>query len=101
PFVGDWSSRSGPPPPPLEPATPDDEPAVHQIVETAAPEREALFAWWRYHPDAFRIVRDRDGGACGLVVMIRASELNEAVDASDPVAAAWRRDVVLRDPSAA
>ena len=93
---------SGPLPLAVEPATPDDEPAVHQIVgEKAAPEREALLAWWRYHPDAFRIVRDRDGGACGLVVMIRASDLNEAVDASDPVAAAWRRDVVLRDPSAA
>ena len=51
--------------------------------------------------DAFRIVRDRDGGACGLCVMIRASDLNEAVDACDPVAAAWRRDVVRRDPSAA
>jgi hypothetical protein len=75
---------------------------VQQIVGArAAPEREALFAWWRYHPDAFRIVRDRDGGACGLCVMVRASDLNEAVDASDPVAAAWRRDVARRDPSAA
>jgi len=93
---------SGPQPLAVEPATPDDEPAVHQIVgETAAAEREALFAWWRYHPDGFRIVRDRDGGACGLCVMIRASDLNEAVDACDPVAAAWRRDAVLRDPSAA
>jgi hypothetical protein len=93
---------SGPHPLAVEPAIPGDEPAVHQIVgEKAAAEREALFAWWRYHPDAFRIVRDRDGGACGLVVMIRASDLNEAVDTSDPVAAAWRRDVALRDPSAA
>ncbi len=93
---------SGPQPLAVEPATPEDEPAVHQIVsETAAAEREALFAWWRYHPDGFRIVRDRDGGACGLCVMIRASDLNEAVDACDPVAAAWRRDVVRRDPSAA
>ena len=92
----------GPQPLALEPATPDDEPAVHQIVsERAAPEREALLAWWRYQPDAFRIVRDRDGGACGLCVMIRASELNEAVDVFDPVAAAWRRDVVARGPSAA
>jgi hypothetical protein len=93
---------SGPQPLAVEPATPEDEPAVHQIVsKTAAAEREALFAWWRYHPDGFRIVRDRDGGACGLCVMIRASDLNEAVDACDPVAAAWRRDAVLRDPSAA
>ena len=98
PFLREGFFPSGPQPLALEPATPDDEPAVHQIVETAAPEREALFAWWRYHPDAFRIVRDRDGGACGLFVMIRASDLNEAVDASDPVAAAWRRDVVTAGP---
>src|SRR6266850_1688988 len=93
---------SGPHPLAVEPATPDDESVVRRIVgETAPAEREALSAWWRYHHEAFRIVRDRDGGACGLCVMIRASDLNEAVDAADPVAAAWRRDVVLRDPSAA
>jgi len=101
PFLREGFFPSGPQPLALEPATPDDEPAVRQIVETAAPEREAIFAWWRYHADAFRIVRDRDGSACGLVVMIRASDLNEAVDAADPVAAAWRRDVIQRDPSAA
>ncbi len=93
---------SGPHPLAVEPATPEDESAVRQIVgETAPAEREALFAWWRFHPEAFRIVRDRDRGACGLCVMVRASDLNEAVDAADPVAAAWRRDVALRDPSAA
>jgi len=92
----------GPQPLALEPATPDDEPAVHQIVsERAAPEREALLAWWRYQPDAFRIVRDRDGGACGICVAIRASDVNDAVYASDPIAAAWRRDVLARGPSAA
>ena len=92
---------SGPLPLAVEPATPDDEPAVHQIVgETAASEREALLAWWRYHPEAFRIVRDRNGGACGLVMLIRASDLNEAVDAADPVAAAWRRDAAPRGLSA-
>jgi len=92
----------GPQPLALEPATPDDEPAVHQIVtERAAPEREALLAWWRYQPDAFRIVRDRDGGACGICVAICASDVNDAVYASDPIAAAWRRDVLPRGPSAA
>jgi Transcriptional regulatory protein, C terminal/AAA ATPase domain len=93
---------SGPHPLAVEPATAGDEPAVRQIVdETAASERDALFAWWQHHSDAFRIVRDRDGGACGLCVMIRAADLNEGVDACDPVAAAWRRDVARRDPSAA
>jgi len=93
---------SGPHPLALEPATPADEPVVHQIInEKAAHEREALFAWWRYHSDAFRIVRDRDGRVRGVCVMVRASDLNEAVDTSDPVAAAWRRDVAPRGPSAA
>ena len=58
---------SGPHPLAVEPARPDDEADVHRIIdEKAAPEREALFAWWRYHRDAFRLVRNRDGGACGF-----------------------------------
>ncbi len=102
PVVREAFFPSGPQPIAIEPATPDDEPAVEQIVrEKAAPEQEALLAWWRYHPDGFRIVRDREGGTRGFCVMIRASDLHEAVDASDPVAAAWRRDVARRDPSAA
>lgn len=102
PVLRDGFFPSGPQPLAVEPATPADEPAVHRIItETAAPEREALFAWWRYHRDGFRIVRDRDGGTCGFCVLIRASDLNEAVVAADPVAASWRRDVLLRDPSAA
>ena len=102
PLVREAFFPSGPQPLAIEPATPDDEPAVQQIVgATAAPEREALLAWWRCHPDGFRIVRDRDGGTRGFCVRIRASDLHAAVDASDPVAAAWRRDVGLRDPSAA
>jgi hypothetical protein len=102
PVLRDGFFPSGPQPLAVEPATPDDEPVVHGIIcQTAAAEREALFAWWRHHADGFRIVRDRDGGARGLCVMIRASDLHEAVDAADPVAAAWRRDLTLRDASAA
>jgi DNA-binding winged helix-turn-helix (wHTH) protein len=102
PVIREAFFPSGPQPLAIEPATPDDEPAVQQIVAArAAPEREALLAWWRYHPDGFRIVRDRDGATRGFCVRVRASDLHEAVDASDPVAAAWRRDVALRDPSAA
>ncbi len=102
PVVREAFFPSGPQPLAIEPATPDDEPAVQQIVSaTAAPERGALLAWWRYHSDGFRIVRDRDGSMRAFCVTIRASDLHEAVDASDPVAAAWRRDVARRDPSAA
>ncbi|HEX8029031.1 MAG TPA: winged helix-turn-helix domain-containing protein [Vicinamibacterales bacterium] len=102
PLVREAFFPSGPQPLAIEPATSDDEAAVQQIVgATAAPEREALLAWWRCHPDGFRIVRDRDGSTRAFSVAIRASDLHESIDASDPVAATWRRDVARRDPSAA
>ena len=102
PVLRDGFFPSGPHLLAVEPATPADEAAVHQIIRaSAAAEHDALVAWWRYHADGFHIVRDRDGGACGLCVMIRASDLHHALDAVDPVAAAWRRDVAGRDPSAA
>jgi hypothetical protein len=84
---------SGAQPLAVEPATPVDAAAVRRIIsERAASEIDALMAWWRHHPDGFHIVRDRDGGACGLTIMIRGADLHEGVDAADPVAAAWRRD---------
>ncbi len=93
---------SGAQPLAVEPATAGDEEAVLRLVAAkAAPEREALAAWWRYHSDSFRVVRDRDGSICGLSILVRASELNEAVDAADPVAAVWHRDVAARGASSA
>ena len=91
---------SGAQPLAVEPATAADEEAVLRLVAAkAAPERDALAAWWRYNADGFRVVRDRDRSICGLCIMVRASELHEAVDAADPVAAVWRRDVAARGPS--
>ena len=93
---------SGAQPLAVEPATPADEQAVLRLVAAkAAPERQALAAWWRYHSDSFRVVRDRDGSICGLTIMVRASELNQAVAAADPVAAVWQRDVAARGASSA
>jgi hypothetical protein len=93
---------SGAQPLAVEPATPDDEDAVLRLfAANAAPERDALAAWWRYHPEGFRIVRDREGSICGLSIMIRASELHNEVAAADPVAAVWRRDGAAREPSRA
>jgi len=84
----------------VEPATATDEQAVLGLVAAkAAPECDALAAWWRYNADGFRIVRDRERNICGLCIMVRASELHEGVDAADPVAAVWRRDVAARGPS--
>ena len=91
---------SGAQPLAVEPATATDEQAVLRLVAAkAAPECDALTAWWRYNADGFRVVRDRERNICGLCIMVRASELHEGVDAADPVAAAWRRDVAARGPS--
>jgi hypothetical protein len=93
---------SGAQPLAVEPATAEDEEAVLRLVAAnAAPEHDALAAWWRYHSEDFRVVRDHDGSICGLAILVRASELNEAVDAADPVAAVWRRDVAARGASSA
>jgi hypothetical protein len=91
---------SGAQPLAVEPATAADGEAVLRLVAAkAAPERNALAAWWRYNADGFRVVRNREGSICGLCIMVRASELHEAVDAADPVAAVWRRDVAARGSS--
>jgi len=93
---------SGAQPLAVEPATAGDEEAVLRLVAAkAAPERQALAAWWHYHSDSFRVVRDRDGSICGFSIFLHASELNEAVVAADPVAAVWQRDAAARGASSA
>ena len=93
---------SGAQPLAVEPATAGDEEAILRLVAAnAAPESDALAAWWRHHPDGFRVVRDREGTICGLSIMILASKLCDEVAAADPVAAVWRVDVAAREPSRA
>src|SRR3954469_2598440 len=92
---------SGPRPLAVEPATPDDKAAVERIVVAqAAPQLDAIMAWWRHQPQAFQVVRDRDGSVCGFYMMTRGADLAEGIDGADPVAAAWRRDAATRAPAA-
>jgi len=91
---------SGPHPLAVEPSTPGDEAEVRRIAAAhAAPQLEALTAWWRHQPEAFHVVRDQEGSVCGFYIMTRGSELSEGVVIADPVAAAWRRDVARRVPA--
>ena len=58
---------SGPHPLAVEPATPDDETAVQRIVATqAAPQLDAIMAWWRHQPEAFHVVMIRTGASAGF-----------------------------------
>jgi len=101
PVLGEGFSPSAPHPLAVDPATPDDETAVQRIVASqAAPQLDAIMAWWRHQPEAFHVVHDQDGSVSGFYVMTRGAELAEGVDIADPVAAAWRRDAAMRDPAA-
>ncbi|HWN38709.1 MAG TPA: winged helix-turn-helix domain-containing protein [Gammaproteobacteria bacterium] len=102
PILREGFFPSGAQPLAVEPATSADGEAVLRLVAAkAAPEREALTAWWRYNAEAFRVVRDRERNICGFLITIRASDLHEAVVAADPLAAFWQRDAATRGPSAA
>ena len=99
PILREGFFPSGAHPLAVEQSTPADEAAVRRIaVDQAAPQLDALMAWWRYHPQAFQIVRDHARAIRGFYIATRGSELDEALFAADPVAAAWRR-LAARGPS--
>ncbi len=91
---------SGPQPLAVEPALAHDDAPLRAIVERHSPtELAAHEAWWRHHHDGFHVVKDDAGDVRGYYVMIAASELDDAVVASDPIAAEWRRDLAARAPA--
>ena len=75
----------------VEPAQVGDQEAIRGIAaEQEGPEAVAVLErWWKTHPLAFRVVRDREGAVVGFYCMCEASELTDAVRQADPVAAAW------------
>lgn len=93
---------SGPHPLVVEPATFADGAAVRRITARQDPaQRDVLDLWWRHQQDAFHVARDSDGAVAGFYVMVRGSELDPAVLAADPVAAAIRADLAGKDPARA
>jgi DNA-binding response OmpR family regulator len=83
----------------VEPAQPQDADDLGSIV--AAHEgpaaRHALQHWWERLPEAFSVVRDRDGGIVGMACVFERSMADEADVLLDAVTAEWR-DHLRREP---
>jgi tetratricopeptide (TPR) repeat protein/transcriptional regulator with XRE-family HTH domain/DNA polymerase III delta prime subunit len=79
-----------------EPAVPADEPAVLELLTQHRGPRAARLAqrWWRVQPEAFTVLRRRDGSIEGLMVLPRLTD-GESPVPEDPVASAtlaWARE---------
>ncbi|GAB2998552.1 hypothetical protein LWP59_20170 [Amycolatopsis acidiphila] len=79
-----------------EPAAPADEHAVLELMAQQVGTGAARLAerWWRVQPEAFTVLRRRDGGIEGLMVLPRLTEGPLPVP-GDPVARAalaWSRE---------
>ncbi|WP_236792817.1 NB-ARC domain-containing protein [Amycolatopsis sp. GM8] len=79
-----------------EPATPADERAVLKLIDQEAGTLAARLAeqWWRAQPDAFTVLRRRDGGIDCVAVLPRLTAETVGVP-DDPVARAaseWARE---------
>lgn len=80
-----------------EPAGTEDLDAIGAISQRHdGPEATALLrAWWDRAPDAFSVVRDRDGVVTGFFYLLDTSQMTPPLVVGDPVAEAWWRH--LRD----
>lgn len=77
----------------VEPARVDDFAAIRRIAALHEGRSAAsiLDRWWEVHPQAFRVVRSREGQVVAFYCMCEARELAAGLRADDPVVAAWSR----------
>ncbi len=77
----------------VEPACPQDGEALAHIVSAHEGESAAaaLLGWWRRLPQAFSVVRGRDGAVVGLCCKLLADAVDPAWLAEDPVTVQWCR----------
>jgi DNA-binding response OmpR family regulator len=75
----------------VEPARPDDGPAIRSIAERHEGPRAAalLDSWWRSAPQSFAVVRDRNAMAAGFYCMFDPATVSPALLRDDPVTSAW------------
>ncbi len=86
----------------VEPAQVNDLDAVLAIAGDHEGPRAvaAVEAWWRAHPETFRVARDGDGAVTAFYCMCERAALDASVREHDPVADAWC-DHLLDDPAPA
>ena len=76
----------------VEAASPVDGPAIAAIVDSHEPTVAAahLLYWWEQAPQAFRVVRDREGSVVGFAILFEPNQVPYGAIEADPVTSAWR-----------
>jgi hypothetical protein len=90
---------SGAQPLAVEPATERDLPAIELIARRhdGKAGRRLMLAWWQEQPDAFSVVRDRDGQVTGFHCLLSQSMLMPPRIA-DPVVESWWQHLQANPP---
>lgn len=75
----------------VEPATPDDDQAIRDIVARhEAPEAGALLIkWWERHPETFAVARDAGNHVAAFIQVAEVGSIDSSLVAEDPVCASW------------
>jgi hypothetical protein len=86
----------------VEPARPNDEATLREIVaeHAGADEARLLALWWEHAPQAFHVVRDQAQRAAGVCVAAIDRDLPLALVHADPVLGYWMRHRAQRVPDA-
>jgi len=95
PVVREAFFPSGTQPLAVEPARPEDGPAVSAIARRhEGPEAaEVLERWWAEAPETFSVARDRDGLVTGWFSLLDSRTLHPSLVRGDAVVEAWARDL--------
>jgi Transcriptional regulatory protein, C terminal/AAA ATPase domain len=91
PGVRDAFFSSGAPVYGVEPACPEDGPAIQTLCEQfeGAAAVKSLCQWWTAAPETFSVVRDQAGRTVGFYCLCGSANLPESVRRADPVVQAW------------
>jgi hypothetical protein len=75
----------------VEPARPEDGPAIHAITATyEGPQETALLdRWWEDFPAAFHVAREGDGSVAGFYCIFDPDTVDPAWMMSDPLTRGW------------
>jgi hypothetical protein len=79
----------------VEPARASDGDAIRAISDSQEPPGSAsrLAIWWDEAPEAFSVVRDRDGVVVGFYAMFDPAAVHRGALGADPITRAWSEHV--------
>ena len=102
PVVREAFFPSGAQPLAVEPAVAADISSIELITarHDGDESRALMRAWWDERPDAFSVVRDRDGAVLGLSCLLDHAAMTAGAVDQDPVVAGWRRHLRATPPPA-